>query len=190
VLCAHGLAERGFGADDVPVTPDSRSTRAGSLDPTGILLVGTDEQVQARPTSEAIANAFDEALRFAMAHPDDIGLAWIDPSTGELVLSAVAGKGRALIEAEAATIAAPHRIRDVAHSYAELQKIQDDVTFLATEGVVDAQLIYQTLPDQRDNRALITISRMSRPLLEELVSRFGADAIAVRVDPNHCCPAG
>lgn len=151
------------------------------FDPSGILLIGPGEQVQARPGNEQIATAFNDALQLAMNHPDDLGYPWLDPLSGELVLSVATEAGRALLET---AIAVPHRIRDVAHSYGELQRIQDGVTFLASEGVTDAQLIYKTYPDQRDNRAAITISRMSRPLLEELVRRYPADAIAVQVDPN------
>lgn len=157
-------------------------TGTTNLDPTGILLVGIGENVQARPASEALAQAFDQALRIAMANPNDLGYPWLDPSTDELVLSAATGQGRRILETATFTVA--HRIRDVAHSYAELQQIQDDVTRLLAAGVTDAQLIYMTYPDQRDNRTLITVSRMSRPLLEELARRFGSDAIAIEVAPN------
>ncbi len=162
-----------------PAEPSQTASAAGNLDPTGILLVGVGEAVQARPTSEAMAQAFDLALRFAMADPRDLGYPWLDPSTGELVLSAATGQGRTILETASFTV--PHRIRDVAHSYAELQKIQDDVTYLLAAGVTDAQLIFRITPDQRDDRTLITISRMSRPLLEELARRFGGDAIAIQV---------
>jgi hypothetical protein len=96
----------------------------------------------------------------------------------------VTAEGRALADDAAATIAYPSRIRDVAHSYAELEQIRDDVTYLRAEGVVDAELIYIVIPDHRDNRTMIVISEMSRPLLEELARRFDPDAIAVQVDPN------
>jgi hypothetical protein len=163
--------------------PSPTASGSTNLDPTGILLVGVGEEVQARPASEAMAQAFDLAWRFAQAHPMDIGYPWIDPLTGELVLSAATAEGRTLLAA-AATFTVQIRIRDVAHSYAELQQIQDDATRLLAAGVVDAQLIYMTLPDHRDDRTLITISRMSRPLLEELARRFGADAIAIQVAPH------
>lgn len=158
------------------------ASAAANLDPTGILLVGVGEQVQARPTSEALAQAFDRALRFAQANSNDLGYPWLDPSTGELVLSAATGQGRTILEAATFTVA--HRIRDVAHSYAELQRIQDDATRLLAASVTDAELIYMTLPDQRDDRTLIAIRRMSRPLLEELARRFGGDAIAIQVASN------
>ncbi|MGH2406466.1 MAG: hypothetical protein ACRDF7_00115 [Candidatus Limnocylindrales bacterium] len=164
--------------------PSPPASGAGNLDPTGILLVGADEQVQARPTSDALSSAFDQALRFAEANSGDIGYPWINPSTDELVLSAATEQGRSLLVALAASITVPHRTRDVAHTYGELQRIQDAVTYLSAEGVTDAQLIYRTGPDQRDDRTLVTIMRTSRPLLDELAKRFGADAIAVQVIPT------
>jgi len=162
--------------------PSASASRPVDLDATGILLVGADEQVQARPGGGALSTAFNGALLFSQAHPDDVGYPWIDPSSGELVVSAATPQGRTLLEG--ASIAVPHRIRDVAHGSAEIQRIQDEVTMLRSQGVIDAQLIYRTMPDQRDNRALITISSMSRPLLEALAGRFPADALAVEMDPS------
>jgi hypothetical protein len=168
-------------------TPSSTvsPTDGGTLDPTGILLVAVGEQVQALAACDEERNlAFDSLLRLAMAHDTDFGYPWIDPTTKELVFSVVTAEGRSRAEDAAATIAFPSRIREATHSYAELQQIQDDVTYLREQGVVDAELIYMVVPDQRDNRTMIVISEMSRPLLEELGRRFGADAIAVQIDPN------
>jgi hypothetical protein len=72
----------------------------------------------------------------------------------------------------------------VAHGAAELRRIQDDVTFLHSRGVPNSELIYETIPDQRDNRALIVISALSPPLLDYLASHYPADALAVMVDPT------
>ena len=165
-----------------PGQPSASASRPANLDATGILLVGLGEQVQARPGGGALTTAFNEALLFSQAHPVDVGYPWIDLSCGELVVSAATRQGRTLLEG--ARIAVPPRIRGVAHGSAELPRIQDEVTMLRSQGVIDAQLIYQTMPDQRDNRALITISSMSRPLLEALAGRFPVDALAVEVDPN------
>jgi hypothetical protein len=157
------------------------ASAAASLDPTGILIVGRDYQLQSGSTDEAVAMAFDQALRLAeRSNPDDVGYPWIDPSTGELVVSAATARGRALLEST--SFGVPVRIRDVAHSAAELQKIQDDATRLY--GVTDAALIYETGPDFRDNRTWITIARFSRPLLDELARRFPPDAVIVVVDPT------
>jgi hypothetical protein len=154
---------------------------SSELDATGILLVGVGEPVQARPPSEDFAVAFSGALELAEAHGDDLGYPWIDPSSGELVLSAVTARGRDLLQT--ASIPVPHRIRDVAHGAGELRRIQDDATFLRAQGVPGAELIYQTVPDHRDNRALIVISAMSRPLLEYLAGHYPVDALAVEVNP-------
>lgn len=152
------------------------------VDPTGILLIDVGEHVQSGPLTEEIAVAFSDAMVLAEANGDDLGYPWIDPVSGELVLSVVTSRGRDLIEA--ASITVPHRLRDVAHGARELRRIQDDATFLNSQGVPGAELIYMTLPDFRDNRALIVISAMSRPLLEYLAEHYPADAIAVQVDPD------
>jgi hypothetical protein len=168
-------------------TPPSAASPSGgsTLDPTGILLVPVGEQIQAPAACDEEQNlAFDVILRLAMAHGTDFGYPWTDPTTNELVFSVVTAEGRTLAEETGATIGFPYRIRDVTHSYAELQQIQTDVTYLRDEGVVDAELIYTVVPDQRDNRTMIVISEMSRPLLEELARRFDPDAIAIQVDPN------
>jgi len=157
------------------------------FDPTGILLVGVGEQVQARPPSEDFAVALSDAMQLAEANGTDLGDPWIDPSSGELVLSVVTSRGREIVEA--ASITVPHRTRDVSHGAAELRRIQDDVTFLHSRGMPDSELIYATSPDQRDNRALIVISAMSRPLLEYLAEHYPVDALAVEVDPSGA-PAG
>ena len=127
--------------------------------------------------------AFDQALRLAeQGNPNDLGYPWIDPSSGELVVSAATAHGRTLLEGTSFGVSV--RIRDVAHSSAELQKIQDDATRLYAQGVTDAALIYETGPDFRDNRTWITIARFSRPLLDELARRFPPDAVVVVVDPT------
>jgi hypothetical protein len=59
--------------------------------------------------------------------------------------------------------------------------------FLNGQGVVDANLIYQTFPDDRDNRTVIVICRMSQPLVDALKARYPAGALAIRVDPAGPC---
>jgi hypothetical protein len=162
--------------------PTPRAVPTSTVDATGILLVDVGEEVQSGPLTEEVAIAFSDAMVFAEANGNELGYPWIDPGSGELVLSAVTPRGRDLIEAAGITV--PYRIRDVAHGAAELRRIQDDVTFLGSRGVPDADLIFMTIPDHRDNRALIVISAMSRPLLEYLAEQYPVDAIAVQVDPD------
>jgi hypothetical protein len=94
----------------------------------------------------------------------------------------VTPKGQELIDA--AGITAPHRIRSVAHGSAELERIKHDATFLLAQGVPGAELIYSTVPDWRDNRTMIVISAPSQPLLDALIARYPADALAVQVNPT------
>ena len=153
-----------------------------TVDGTGILLVGVEEQVQAGPLPRRLAEPFSDALMLAEANGEDLGYPWVDPDTLELVLSAVTPRGRELIEA--AGIAIPYRIRDVEFGAGELRRIQDDVTMLGSRGVPGAELVFMTLPDYRDNRTLIVISELSRPLLDYLAEHYPADALAVQVDPS------
>ena len=118
----------------------------------------------------------------AETNGDDVGYPWFDPESGELILSAATPHGIELIQQ--AGIDIPFKIRQVAYGAAELRRIQDDVTFLGSRGVDDADLIFMTVPDHRDNRALIVITEFSRPLLDFLASEYPADAIAVQVDPD------
>jgi hypothetical protein len=125
--------------------------------------------------------ALSGALVLAEANGNDLGYPWID-SSGVLVVSTVTSRGRDLIQA--ARIAVPFRVRDVTHGAGELRHILDDTTFLGSRGVPGAELVFATVPDYRDNRALIVLSAMSRPLLEYLAAHYPVDALAVQVDPS------
>ena len=156
-------------------------TPSPSGDPSGILFVEPGENVQAAPPTEELKVLLSEAQVLAENHGDDLGYPWYDAATGTLVLSAVTLNGRTLIDG--AGITAPYRIRTVAHGAAELRRIQDDATFLRAQGVPGAELIYSTVPDWRDNRAMIVISATSQPLLDALTARYPPDALAVQVKP-------
>ena len=159
----------------------STPTPSASVGPPGILFIEPGEKVQAGPPTEQLKVVLSQLLVLAENHGDDLGYPWFDATTGELVLSVVTPRGRELIAG--AGITAPYRIRSVAHGAGVLQRIQDDATFLRTQGVPGAELIYSTVPDWRDNRAMIVISAPSQPLLDALTARYPADALAVQVNP-------
>jgi hypothetical protein len=169
------------GSAPVAATPSRAIAPSANLDSHGIMLVAVDEQVQAVLPTEELKMAFSQGLELAQANGTDLGYPWFDASTGQLVLSAVTPRGRALVDA--AAIKVPHRIRVVGHGATELRHIQDDVTFLRSRGVPDAQLIYATSGDHRDNRTLIVISATSPALLEALAGLYPPDALAVGVNP-------
>lgn len=138
------------------------------------------------PLPRRLALPFSDAIELAAANGDDLGYPWVDPVTDELILSAATPRGRELIEAGGITI--PHRIRDVPHGITELERIQDDVMRLRPSGVPGgvpgAELIVETLPDYRDNRALVVLSGMDPDLLDYLAEQYPPDSIAVQVDPE------
>lgn len=150
-----------------------------SRDPAAVLFIEPGEKVQTGPPTEELKVVMSSLQVLAENHGDDLGYPWYDAVTGELVLSVVTPQGRTLIEGE--RISAPYRIRSVAHGAAELRRIQDDATSLRGQGVPGAELIYSTVPDWRDNRAMIVISAASQPLLDALIARYPADALAVQV---------
>ena len=156
-------------------------TPSATVDPAGILFIEPGEKVQAGPPTEELKVVMSNLQVLAENHGADLGYPWYDATTGELVLSVVTPRGRELIDG--ARITAPYRIRSVAHGAAELRRIQDDATFLRAQGVPGAELIYSTVPDWRDNRAMIVISAPSQPLLDALTARYPADALAVQVKP-------
>jgi hypothetical protein len=162
--------------------PTLAPSPTSNLDATGILFVDVGEQVQTGPVSRRLANVYSDALQLAEDNGNDLGYPWVDPASNELVLSVVTPRGRELVEAAGITV--PHRIREVAHGVTVLRGIQDDATFFNSRGVPGADLIFMTLPDHRDNRALIVISAMSQPLLQYLAETYPVDAIAVQVDPD------
>jgi hypothetical protein len=75
-------------------TPSASASDA----PSSILVVHVGEQVQAIPHGEIQANAFSKAMDLAQANGDDLGYPWIDPSSGELVVSAVTDHGREITQ--------------------------------------------------------------------------------------------
>lgn len=168
-----GIALTGMACDSSAASPSA------NLDSTGMLLVAVGGQVQGEPATEAQKVALSDALVLAEVNGNDLGYPWIDPS-GVLVVSSVTARGRDLLQA--ARIAVPFRVRDVRHGAGELRQIQDDVTFLGSRGVPGAELIYMTVPDYRDNRALIALRSKSQPILEYLAAHYPVDALAVRID--------
>jgi hypothetical protein len=176
-----GLLSTGLAVAAIAVACATPEEPSPSPDPPRILMVAVGERVQSGPPTEQLKMLMFGAQQMAEANGADLGYPWYDEGTGEFVLSAVTQKGSDLIHA--AGLAAPHRIRVVAHGMAELERIQDEVTTLRSQGVPGAELIYATVPDWRDNRVMIVISAPSQPLLDALAARYPPDALAIQVDP-------
>ncbi len=157
----------------------------GAASPTAppvILMLSPGERVQAAPGEVFLGAAFNKMLRLAETNGDDLGYPWIDPSTGELIVSTVTETGRRLVLQAGMDVS--YRFRTVAHGVKELQRVQDQATNLVTEGLPGAELIHETMPDHRDNRALLVIKANSDPLLQALATRFPEGTVAVEVSPG------
>lgn len=147
---------------------------------TGIELVGL-EVSQARPKSDAQAAAFDAAFRLAMAHPEDLGYPWIDPTTDTLELSAATAAGREILSRRLPD-PVPTRVRNTPRSWADLRRLETAL-ISARNQLNHGALIWKLEPDERLNRIIVTISALDDDLLADLAAQFGPEAIAVRVDP-------
>ncbi len=139
---------------------------------------------QGRPTSEEQAQAFSDAFDFAEMHPNDVGYPWIDPKTDALELSAASARGRENLTTFRASIATPTRIRDVTRSFGELEALKHEITTLRAQGVPDADLLFKSTPDHKNNRIVIGVTKPSATLFRALRDRYGTGAIALLVDPD------
>ena len=158
-----------------------------SAHPSGLEFVGPTDY-HPNPTSEALRNAWREALVLARQNADDFGYPWPDPTTGTLVHSVVTPAAQATaqkwtpLDVGARTV--PQQIRRVAASFRSLEQIKNDAVGLAKAGVPDAALIHQVGPDFERNRVIISVDQMSDPLLTALAARYGTSSIAIRVEPR------
>ncbi len=73
-------------------------------------------------------------------------------------------------------------LRSASRSFTEIDHVLQDAIGPKAMDLPDWQLIFTTEPDFANNRAIITIDRMSDPLLFALAARFGTDILAVRVE--------
>ena len=149
----------------------------------GIALVGPTP-IQVAPKNATQGMAFDAALKIAQKNRTHMGYPWIDPSTGTLEISVAGAKGQSAAlgaQNDKAIAALPSRVKTAAASIDQLDKIGDAVTRLLGNGVPNADLIWMTEPDQKNNRIVITMSSLDDKLMSALAAQFGTDLIAVRI---------
>lgn len=130
---------------------------------------------------------FGEALSLALANRDHMGYPWIELQTETIELSASDDVGeKAALDAGATVFDAGLTVRLTwaQASIARLDEIADDVTRLVDAGIPNADVIWMTEPDQKNNRVVITVSESNPELMSALASRYGTDLIAVRVWPS------
>jgi hypothetical protein len=148
----------------------------------GLSVVGSTV-LQPRPEGDSAAEALSKAQQLAYDHPTDFGYPWLDGNT--ITLSYVTSSGRALAEnRDPSDPTISYAVQQVSNSIAKLTGVADAITRIDTSKVPGAEAIYRTEPDHLNNRVIVTVSRLSPDLTVELLNRFGADVVAVRVDAS------
>lgn len=159
----------------------------------GLLLV-CREQFKDMP--EELKGAASWGWVLAEDHPDDLGYPWPNPDTKELEFRVLGPRGEAAVREWMAGNATklgpkpmdlprpqvPIKFVAVDRSFRQLQDIQHGV--VPPKDLPDGDAIYKIHPDTRRNATVITMDRLSDPLLRALASRYGTAAIVIRVDPD------
>ena len=128
--------------------------------------------------------AYDRAYRFAEAYPDDLGYPWDDRGNFTLIVSVVTPRGRALAEQWSGLgWEVPVRIRTVARSFAELERIKSDLIDVARLRLPGSEDIRFTMGDSERNRVILGVQRLTDEVAAAVVARYGTEAVAVQVNP-------
>jgi hypothetical protein len=149
---------------------------------------------------EPLAIAYINARMLAESHPNDFGYPWDDRAKGELVISVIGPTGEALARswmASGATYASgtketvlprpavPVRFRTVTRSFAQLTQLEDDIIGALRAGLLPDASVRSFGHDDEYDRIVMDVQFLSDAFATALVSRFGTEAIAVRVDPTY-----
>ena len=159
----------------------------------GLLLVCPDE-IKDMPEELKAAASF--AWDLAEDHPDAFGFPWPNADAGTLEVRLTDPSGEAVVREWLAGNAkrkgfkptdlprpqVPVKVASVDRSFRQLTDIQHG-SVPATD-LPDGDAIYMTGPDRKRNAVVITIDRLSDPLLRALASRYGTSAIVIRLDPS------
>ena len=170
-------------ADSRAMAADPGHSREPASDLGGLHVDGPSP-VQFVPDSEAHALLFDAALTEAFKHPADMGYPWLDISHGTLELRYATPVGQKIAESGLVQFKSDDvdvRVVPAAASIQELDDIGDGVTRLASDVVPDADLIWLTVPDQKNERIVVAIRKANDELAALLTERYGADRVAFRV---------
>lgn len=178
----------------VPPRPEARHATGLAL-PTPLLFC------YGRPVYEPLNKAQGDAWLLAESHPNDFGYPWGDHVKRELTISVTGPTGEALARSWIASGAiyappgsakssflaqpvVPVRLRTVTRSFAQLAKLQDDLIDAFRGGLLADATVSSFGPDNEYDRIVIQVQRLTDASATALASRFGTEAIAIRVDPR------
>jgi len=134
-----------------------------------------------------LAMAVNDAWDLAEQEPANFGYPYADRATGSLILTptgptAEARASQWLPRPQAAAVR--RTAQRVNRSYGQLETIRHAAIGPGVTDLPDGNLIWQTTPDVQGNRVIIVVDRISDALLFALASRYGTQAIVIRVVKN------
>lgn len=194
-----------FGSHEGPPTDEEQAAfgtgpiRLPDRHPSGIAIVPRLDLREITPMPEPLAYASSAAWELAEQDPDAFGPPWTDRTAGQVILAVVEGRGEDLARSWIAAgaprtgskptppLAAPEvpvRIRWVERSFAELRRIQDELTYPEPAGHRGESRIWAVAIDGQHDRVLLETDRLNDELLHAIANTYGTEAVAVRVDPS------
>jgi hypothetical protein len=185
-----------------PPCPSPVPPRPEVRHPSGLALPTPLPRCYGAPVHEPLNKAQSDASLLAESNPNDLAHPWGDHVRRELVISVTGPAGEAVARgwiASGATYSVPSvgkstfleppsvavRIRTVSRSYAQIAKLMDDIIDATRAGLLDRGAIRSVAPDAEYNRVVVDVQYMNDAFAAALGSRFGTEAIAVRVDPTY-----
>ncbi len=140
----------------------------------------------ASPLPEPLALALNDAQELTRQHPDDLAEPFVDQTAQALVLSATTVNGDAIAAAwspRAGTAGVLRQTRRVTRSQSDLLRIREEVKERGVSALPDSDVIQGVTTEGEGNRVVLVVNRLSDKLLFSLAARYGASAVAVRLDP-------
>lgn len=139
--------------------------------------------------TEAAKHRIHELYELGMRHPQDFGYPWIDGDTGDVVVAVTSSKGEKLARESVRgpkALGAVERVQAVARSWQDFQDIEDDIVKRNLDksdpSLASAMRIER---DGRNNRLIVTMTKLDRSALARSLGRYGVDSVAVRYDPDY-----
>jgi hypothetical protein len=166
--------------------PDSKAVLDAPAGSAGVEVFTSDPFAGPHP-SERAATALAAAQARAEAHPKDLGGAYFDRRTGEVVsTTATAAGARLAVAAEAGLAAVPIRVKAVGTNYATLQGIQH--ASISDKGLPGYGSIYGTFVQAEKNRVVVEANEVTPALRKALADRYGVLRVAIHLTPGRQLP--
>jgi hypothetical protein len=190
LAAAAALSLLAIGIAGVSTRADA-ATPAGSRHSSGLAVLPARGNTIAAPSPQASRQSLFDAVQLANSAPADFSYPWIDAS-GAVVLDTATTRGANLFSAWRRTmpaLGAPLRQRAVKVSMARMEQIRGDIIATMKAAPPGQRYITKIIPDNPDNRLILSVTKLDDQLLNGLAHRFGTDVVAVRYEPDAVLPS-